>query len=389
MWRRTGRGEQAAEALREASQIGERLTARFPGEPRYQESLARTYAHRAEVSFDHKEFAAASQLLDKRIALLETLTAGDRPDPFLRSELGGAYNLRAQILLEAGDLVAAQQSIDRSLQLRKEVAAGFPDLVSVQQALSFTYTTMGRVMAAQARPNEACDAYRKALLHAQALLKAFPGSHARQETAIIHAGLAWLYAGGPPSLRDPDRALHHIHIALELGPARQRYLTAILGLVYYRRGEWKQAIRVLSNFEPNGDPPGTSAALWTTDAMPLRTCADDGEGMARPLSLLVVAMSHWKLGANELARSCYQRAHQLFPAIRFKSRHSSKALETIQAEATKLLKEPRLANDKVTSRTTISAAGVGTFRIAATSIAERSRGAYTVTIASFSDRNGK
>jgi serine/threonine protein kinase/WD40 repeat protein/tetratricopeptide (TPR) repeat protein len=62
------------------------------------------------------------------------------------------------------------------------------------------------------------------------------------EQARPHRNLAWIHAAGPAKWRDPRKALPHALRAVALGGMDSRYRHC-LGVVYYRLGRWKEAVK--------------------------------------------------------------------------------------------------------------------------------------------------
>jgi tetratricopeptide (TPR) repeat protein len=337
LWRRTRRTQGATESLTQAAQEYEGLVRRAPEVARYRLRLAQTYLDLTQLLEDDGRLTEATRYADKAIVLLEQLVAGPRPSLSARNGLGASYHSRGYFLTEIGDFAAAQQDLERSLRLREQNAADYPNHIDFQHSLSLINASLGRLMTALDRPRDAEVAFQAAVRYSQRILDAGAIGHRQQETAIMHAYLAWLHASGPAAVRDPDQALRDVQLALGLGPQQQCYLTTLLGLVYYRRGEWEQAVNVLQRVEAGVQKSPAPPLVWTTDCVPLCGDAADGEAMALPLSLFVLAMSHQRRHEPEQARANYHRARECLATRPIRSRHALRELEMVQAEAATLL----------------------------------------------------
>jgi serine/threonine protein kinase/WD40 repeat protein/Tfp pilus assembly protein PilF len=95
--------------------------------------------------------------------------------------------------------------------------------------------------------------------------------------------LAWLYATGPENLRNPKKALSLAKSAVDLNPKRRELLNT-LGVVYYRLGQYPEAIETLeSSLRHNG-------------------------GRSDAFDLFFLAMCYARLDKAAKATECYNRA---------------------------------------------------------------------------------
>jgi tetratricopeptide (TPR) repeat protein/WD40 repeat protein len=94
---------------------------------------------------------------------------------------------------------------------------------------------------------------------------------------------AWLLATNPDAkLRDPARAVELAQKAVDLCPKHAMYRNT-LGVAQYRAGSWKQAVAALDKSMELGNPP-------------------------HRLDWFFLAMAHWQLGDQALARKWYRAA---------------------------------------------------------------------------------
>jgi tetratricopeptide (TPR) repeat protein len=103
------------------------------------------------------------------------------------------------------------------------------------------------------------------------------------DLAVACHDLARLYVTGPDKLRDPKKALPLARQAVELTAGDARYLNT-LGVVYYRLGQYPQAVETLERS--------------------LR----ESKGRADAFNLFYLAMCHARRGESPKAKDCYNRA---------------------------------------------------------------------------------
>ena len=128
--------------------------------------------------------------------------------------------------------------------------------------------------------------------------------------------LAWQLATGPPSLRDPERALELAWKAVSKAPDTAIYLNT-LGVAQYRAGRHAQAIA------------------------PLEKSLEAGKGESDAFDLFFLAMARFKLGQIAQARADFDRA------VKWRRDHPnltqpgwSDDLDAFQTEARALLVGP-------------------------------------------------
>ncbi|HZT42786.1 MAG TPA: AAA-like domain-containing protein [Chthonomonadaceae bacterium] len=125
-------------------------------------------------------------------------------------------------------------------------------------------------------------------------------------------GLAWLYVSAPEGVRNPAKALPLIRKSLQLKPGEASHLNT-LGIVYYRLGQYAQALGPLNDS--------------------LKAGSDGGDAY----NLFFLAMSYAKLGDPAKARDCYDQAVRWVDAHPKISSTWKTELQSFQAEAQALL----------------------------------------------------
>lgn len=170
----------------------------------------------------------------------------------------------------------------------------------------YHWMTLGLACWMEKRWQEAIAAYDEAHRVAHA-----PPGRARWfdvDKANSKNSLAWALSICPESKhRDPARAVGLAKGAVLLSPKTGAFWNT-LGVAYYRAGQWKEAIAALE------------------ESMKLSKGGDGG-----PVDWLPLAMSHWRLGDKERARSYLQRAKAAM------DKETSPDAELLRAEAEALL----------------------------------------------------
>src|SRR6202030_780146 len=97
--------------------------------------------------------------------------------------------------------------------------------------------------------------------------------------------LAWFYATGPAALRDPKKALPFALRAVRSSPLDWEYRNT-LGVVYYRLGQYAQAVEALER------------------------SIHDHQGEATANDWFFLAMGYHQLGRHSEAQKAYEQARE-------------------------------------------------------------------------------
>jgi len=129
--------------------------------------------------------------------------------------------------------------------------------------------------------------------------------------------LAWLYATGPENLRNPELALPLAQKAVDKAANKWEFLNT-LGVVFYRLGEYEQAIATLERS--------------------LR----EGNNQAAAFDLFFLAMCHARLGDSAKAKNYYDRAVKWIQAHQDQiTPEWTEELKDFRAEAEAALAKPK------------------------------------------------
>jgi WD40 repeat protein/tetratricopeptide (TPR) repeat protein len=141
-------------------------------------------------------------------------------------------------------------------------------------------------------------------------------SDLQRPAALQCNNLAWRYVTGPEEQRDPNKALPLAQKAAKLTP-NLAFWRNTLGVVYYRLGQYAQAIETLQH------------SLRATN------------GQTAAFDLFFLAMCHARQGDSAKAKDCYDRAVHWAQEQQGKLRAEEKAeLNAFRAEADALLGKP-------------------------------------------------
>jgi tetratricopeptide (TPR) repeat protein len=170
-----------------------------------------------------------------------------------------------------------------ALAAAERLAGKFPRGPKPRSLAAFWHGSLGSVLTARGRTEEAADEYRQALAGYQAVLDRDP------KRAPTLNNVAWLLATCPDArLRDPARAVELAKRATELAP-QYGYLWNTRGVAHYRAGDWDAA----------------RTALETSIA---RYAGRPEVSKLESFSTFFLAMAHVRLGNAAEARRWYERA---------------------------------------------------------------------------------
>jgi uncharacterized protein HemY len=134
--------------------------------------------------------------------------------------------------------------------------------------------------------------------------------------AAAHNFLAWILLTGPNDLRDPKEALLLARKAREFAPEQPTYHST-LGVALYRNAQFAEAVGVLEK------------------------SLKEGAGSADAFDLFFLAMCHHRLGDNDKAKDCLDRAERWSEERRGKlSSQHVQLLTEFEAEARASLQAP-------------------------------------------------
>jgi tetratricopeptide (TPR) repeat protein len=291
---------ESAEERLKAAGMYEKLAAQFPGEPVYAMLQAEMYYYLVDTYELDNRPREAKDAWSKVVQLYDTSAAPilkDSTDETLRAN---AYFIYARGLAARNRPREAEQACYVALKLQEKlVAKTFPSSVGrpgPNSRLATLHHLLGRLFQASNRPQEAENAYRRAL-------EFWP------TRAMYHNDLAWLLVSYPdPRIHKPAEAVALAKKACGIQPKMYNVWNT-LGVAHYRAGDYRDAI----------------AALEKSNEL--------GREIEFGFNALFIAMCHGQLGAKEQSRDWYEKAvnwHEKRPT-------KSEELERFRKEAELLI----------------------------------------------------
>jgi serine/threonine protein kinase len=327
--------EEAEGTYLEAARIQKALVDKFPDLPDYRHALATIQV--ARVSF-----LAASGRLEtpaacrQALAELEEVLIRCRKTEANQTRLDNLYNRIASLQMDLGDLQAAAAALDRSLMVRQKRCDDYPEFLKNWNGLAFTHWKRGRLLTLSGRVQGAEEAYLLAVACQKKVVDAREGGFFRRyELALMLSELGSLYLLESARKEDPRKAFPIVEEALELAPDGGAYLRTLLGVAYYRLGNWDQATRTLEEVRASLEEPNEPQGWKKADDRVLVQSAGRKEAAAPGLVLWFLGMSYHRKGETEKAAEHYHQA-QCWVAQHRVAPHEAEILKGIAAEAARL-----------------------------------------------------
>jgi serine/threonine protein kinase/tetratricopeptide (TPR) repeat protein len=304
--------EAAEDFLRNATTLGDKLTAKDAAEPGDRLAAAENHAHLGAILQERRRAREAAAEFRQALAIYDQLTADFPEESTYRYRQAGGLNSLGRALRKLrGELDASLRCHDQALALAAKLVADFPEQPHYRTELVRSNFGRGITLRLAERLAEAVKAFQ------QALDASHPPSGVPQSTvawgqvASVHNEWAWLLATGPDTkFRDPARAVELAKRAVELAPQQGSFWNT-LGAAHYAAGNCKEAIAALQK------------------SMDLCRGGDS-------FDWFFVAMARWKLGDKEEAMKWHQRAVEWMD----KHKASDTELRQFRAEASLMLGVP-------------------------------------------------
>jgi tetratricopeptide (TPR) repeat protein len=294
------------------------------------------------IQFNRINFLAASGRLETSMACRQALADAQKVlGHSLKMEnkhtrLECLYGLLGCLLMDVGLLDDAAAALDHSLKLRQKRCEDYPEYLGDWTGLALTHRKRGRLLTLAGRTREAEEAYLQAVACLQKVVEAAPRCDFRRyELALMLGELGWLYLLGPAQKEDARKALPMIEKALELAPDGGMCLRTLLGVAYYRRGKWDQAIRTLEEVRASLEANNRSQRWKKADDSFLVQSAGRREGAAPGLTLWFLAMSYQRKGEFRKAACYYQQAQHWAPHYRV-APYEAETIKSVESEALRL-----------------------------------------------------
>jgi tetratricopeptide (TPR) repeat protein len=284
---RIGRREEAEALCRRALALLEQLERDFGPKPDYLKAIASTSDNLAESLRRAGCFQEAAENYRKAIAVYQKLTpdSSGLPEykhdlqPFFWHNLGNSYRGLGKTLGQWGKLEDAKDALAQALRIHEKLIADFPTTSHFWIAVFRDYGEQATLFWTGRQARAADEAHRRAQEFGDRMLATFPAYHLGERE------LAWFLVTCPdPKYRNGQRALQLARKAADLQP-RSPEAWETLATVNYRTGDYPAALGALQK------------------AMALRPQGDGADW-------LLLALVHWQLRHQEEARTWYGRAVQ-------------------------------------------------------------------------------
>jgi eukaryotic-like serine/threonine-protein kinase len=192
---RLGKRGKAKAAHRDALTIREQLAADFPTVPRYRDDLARTRNNQGRLLTDLGEYAEAERALRAALVIREQLAADFPTEREYREILAGTRTNLGDLLLRQGKLDEAEAAYREALAIREQLVAVFETVPEYRQNLADTCKRLGSLLAYLGKLDEAEATDRTALAILEKLAAEFPTiADYREMLAWTACQLAFLMA---------------------------------------------------------------------------------------------------------------------------------------------------------------------------------------------------
>jgi RNA polymerase sigma factor (sigma-70 family) len=336
-FRRNGQLAEARNALVKSRDQARWLVDHRPAVTRYHELLARTSGILGSLLFDLNSLGEAEACFLQARELLESLARESPGRPFARRGLAHTWEGLAGVLLAEGKVEEAEKAAGRGVDLRRELQDDFfRNTVLQWQALASARDLHAGILARLGRFGEAEAAFAVALPSLEKVAEVSRSRRRWEDLAVLEDGLAWLRLRRPAAESGLRELLPRLRRARTEAPAAERSRLALLGLAYYRLGDWEQALAVLRQLDAGPDPGG-GPSRWTTDDHLLRRMGEHQEEVAAAVHAFCLAMTYHRLGRPVEVLDCYRLGLRLSEAQQTPPGFRSVDVETIRAEAADLL----------------------------------------------------
>jgi eukaryotic-like serine/threonine-protein kinase len=334
VFRMAGRQREATESYQQAVLVFGSLVTEYPKEPFYRQFIGSCHLQLGDVFRMAGRQREATESYQQAVLVYRSLLTETPSRTWYRNRLGLAYLLLGGSLSESRQAQEAKEASSQEaaaayrqgLPINESLVAEFPARTFYQDRLAQNYDALVWVLKSGRQVREAQEVLHRAREFYEQVAAAHPNepgprdglARSRYNLAVLfqeigqpkEAAKAFREAiAADPKVRDPGRAIQLANKATEVAPEESMYWN-MLGMAYYRAGNWKAAIEALDK------------------SMQLRKGGDS-------FDWYFLAMAHWQLGEKDKARQRYEQAVQW----REKNQPTNDELRRFQAEAAEVVKE--------------------------------------------------
>ena len=203
--------------------------------------LAKARAYR-----DSGRFEQAEVLLTGALALVEEQASRPNAGGECLEQMAEGYVELADLYLTTGRRPDGEVSLRRAIEARRALASARPGEPNPLRQLADDLETLGRLLHADRRPDEADEAWAGSLGIREELVKRFPGADVLSRECVDGRNdFAWILTHSPrPGTDDLQRAVHLAESAALTDPSSHSYANT-LGVARYRSGDLTGAAAAL------------------------------------------------------------------------------------------------------------------------------------------------
>jgi tetratricopeptide (TPR) repeat protein len=272
-----GRMEQSLQTYRRAVDVRGGLVREFPSVPHYRGALAMTLRDEGLALAEAGRVGDAEAVCRESRDHLKKLVAESPGVPVWRDVLTNALGQLGEILEGTGRLSEAEECYREMLTIQESLLVGNPAVARYRYGVLSSLTQLGELLWGTGRRAEAEDQYRRLRR-----LGAELGPDERQSRQV----LAWFLATGPVhEFRDGALAVRIARRLMEEEPHNVEH-ELTLGAAYVEAGDWGGTVEALKR-------------------------PQEEYGRSAVVANFLLARAFRKLGREDEARGCYQRALSL------------------------------------------------------------------------------
>jgi serine/threonine protein kinase/tetratricopeptide (TPR) repeat protein len=225
---------------------------------------AEVHIELADIYFFLDQAAQAGPEYEKAIAILRQLSAKFPKETGFRESLAHCLKHKGWLWRSRSNLVQPveeEKAFNQAVLLYEELRKEFPDVPWYQVQLAGCWSLLGELLRKHDRYQQSAKAHRRALALYEHVFDELPkGSDQRTLVAMSRNHLAWVLVIRPDRLpRHAAEALQHAQKAVALEPVIHDWWHT-LGVAHIRMGQWKEGLAAIEKsreLENTTEPPGS------------------------------------------------------------------------------------------------------------------------------------
>ena len=146
-----------------ANDIGRKLSAENPNDPRLQRDLSVSYENIGDLQLQQRQLPQAEESYLQSLKISEQQIAASSNDPDLRRDVAFGYEKLGDVRMAREQLSLAREAFDRSHQLYADNVKAMPDNAMIQRDLLVLRSRLGGVYLQEGNLEQAAATYRQCL----------------------------------------------------------------------------------------------------------------------------------------------------------------------------------------------------------------------------------